>query len=111
MFFADDSLVFCKANKQEAEKLIKILKVYEEATGQLINMEKSSVFFSKNTMPTVKSEVCQVMGSIQQVGQGKYLGLPMIITRSKEQVFGFIRNSIDKKLQGWRNKLLSQGGK
>ena len=35
----------------------------------------------------------------------------MIITRSKEQVFGFIRNSVDKKLQGWKNKLLSQGGK
>lgn len=111
LFFADDSLVFCKANKQEAEKLKKILKEYEEATGQLINMEKSSVLFSKNTLPSVKSEVCQAMGSIKQVEQGKYLGLPMVITRSKEQVFGFIRNSIDKKLKGWRNKLLSQVGK
>ncbi|XP_071923241.1 uncharacterized protein [Coffea arabica] len=111
LFFADDSLVFCKANKQEAEKLKRILKVYEEATGQLINMDKSSVLFSKNTLPSVKSEVCQAMGSIKQVEQGKYLGLPMAITRSKEQVFGFVRNSIDKKLKGWRNKLLSQAGK
>ena len=110
LFFADDSLVFCKANKQEAEKLKRILKVYEEATGQLINMDKSSVLFSKNTLPSVKSEVCQAMGSIKQVEQGKYLGLPMVITRSQEQVFGFIRNSIDKKLKGWRNKLLSQVG-
>ena len=98
LFFADDSLVFCKASKQEAEKLIMILKEYEEATGQLINLEKSSVFFSKNTMPDVRDEVCQALGSIKQVEQGKYLGLPMIITKSKSQVFGFIRNSIDKKL-------------
>ncbi|XP_071938995.1 uncharacterized protein [Coffea arabica] len=111
LFFADDSLVFCKASKQEAEKLIMILKEYEEATGQLINLEKSSVFFSKNTMPDVREEVCQALGSIKQVEQGKYLGLPMIITKSKSQVFGFIRNSIDKKLQGWKNKLLSQAGK
>lgn len=63
-------------------------------------MDKSAVFFSKNMSQTVREEICQVMGSMQQVSQGKYLGLPMIITRSKEQVFGFIRNSIDKKLQG-----------
>nr|XP_027115579.1 uncharacterized protein LOC113733407 [Coffea arabica] len=111
LFFADDSLVFCKASKQEAEKLIMILKEYEEATGQFINLEKSSVFFSKNTMPAVRSEVCQALGSIKQVEQGKYLGLPMIITKSKSQVFGFIRNTIDKKLQEWKNKLLSQAGK
>lgn len=111
LFFADDSLIFCKANSQEAGKLMKILKVYEEATGQLINMDKSSVFFSKNTTQPVRHEVCQAMGAIQQVRQGKYLGLPMIITKSKEQVFGFIRNSIDSKLLGWKNKLLNQAGK
>ena len=33
LFFADDSLVFCKANTQEAGKLMKIFKVYEKATG------------------------------------------------------------------------------
>ncbi|XP_027155078.1 uncharacterized protein LOC113755222 [Coffea eugenioides] len=111
LFFADDSLVFCKANRPEAGKLMKILKVYEKATGQQINTDKSSVFFSKNTTQLVREEVCHTMGSIQQIGQGQYLGLPMIITKSKEQVFGFIKNSIDKKLQGWKNKLLSQAGK
>mgnify|MGYP004726181545 CR=1 FL=1 len=84
MFFADDSLVFCRANTQEADKLRKIIKVYEEAIGQLINMDKSAVFFSKNTNQTVREEVCQAMGSMQQVSQGKYLGLPMIVTRTKE---------------------------
>nr|XP_027082466.1 uncharacterized protein LOC113704793 [Coffea arabica] len=108
LFFTDDSLVFCKAKVQEAGKLMKVLKVYEEAMGQLINLEKSSVFFSKNTDQIVRNEFCQAVRSIQQVGQGKYLGLPMIITRSKKQVFGFIKNSIDKKLQDWKNKLLSQ---
>ena len=83
LFFADDSLVFCKADIQEAGKLMKILKVYEKATGQLINMDKSSVFFSKNTIQSVREKICHTMGSIQQIGQGQYLGLPMIITRSK----------------------------
>ncbi|XP_071903090.1 uncharacterized protein [Coffea arabica] len=111
LFFADDSLVFCRANGQEAGVLMSILKVYEKATGQLINMDKSSVFFSKNTTQVVREEVCQAMGSIQHIGQGQYLGLPMIITRSKGQVFGYIRNAVDKKLQSWKNKLISQAGK
>ena len=49
LFFADDSLVFCKANTQEAGKLIKILKVYEEATGQgsLSTWKNSQYFLAK----------------------------------------------------------------
>ena len=45
------------------------------------------------------------------MAQGKYLGLPMVITRTKNQVFGFIRENIRRKLQCWKNKLLSSAGK
>ena len=51
LFFADDSLLFCKANAQECRKLIDILECYEAASGQKINTDKSSVFFSPNTPP------------------------------------------------------------
>nr|XP_027093667.1 uncharacterized protein LOC113714070 [Coffea arabica] len=45
LFFADDSLIFCKASSQEAQELMKILKSYEQASGQMINLDKSSAFF------------------------------------------------------------------
>ena len=38
-FFADDSLLFCKANIQECQNLIDILQLYEAASGQKINAE------------------------------------------------------------------------
>ena len=50
LFFADDSLLFCKANNQECQKLIDILQLYKAALGQKINTDKSSVFFSNNTL-------------------------------------------------------------
>ena len=48
LFFADDSLIFCRADVQQAKELMKIFQIYEHASSQLINLEKSSVFFSKN---------------------------------------------------------------
>lgn len=48
---------------------------------------------------------------MQLVKQGKYLGLPMVITRSKEQVSGFIRENCSRTLNKWKNKLLSSAGK
>ena len=63
---------------------MKILKMYEKGSGQSINLEKSSVFFSKNMLQEEKAEVAQQLGNIQTASQEKYMGLPMVITRSKE---------------------------
>ena len=49
LFFTDDSLLFCKANSQECQNLVNILQLYEATSGQKINVDKFSVFFSSNT--------------------------------------------------------------
>ena len=49
LLFADDSLLFCQAKKEEVHVINQSLKLYEDASGQCINFEKSSVFFSSNT--------------------------------------------------------------
>ena len=33
LFFADDSLLYCKASKQEAQKINEIIQLYGQATG------------------------------------------------------------------------------
>ena len=43
--------------------------------------------------------------------QEKYLGLPMVISRTKDQIFGYIRDNIRRRLESWKNKLLSPAGK
>ena len=47
LFFADDTLIFCKATKEEEQQVMQILKIYESASGQMINADKSSVFLGK----------------------------------------------------------------
>lgn len=49
LLFADDTIVFCKANRRELQTIGAILQDYRRASGQMINLQKSSLFFSKNT--------------------------------------------------------------
>ena len=50
LMFADDSLLFCQATQAEGETIANILQTYEKASRQRINLEKSSAYFSSNTL-------------------------------------------------------------
>ncbi|XP_071929649.1 uncharacterized protein [Coffea arabica] len=111
LFFAYDTLIFCRASKEEAGKVKQLLEIYGEASGQRINTEKSFVLFSKKTEESSIEEILNVLGGMKQVRQSKYLVLPMIIGRSKKHVFKYIREKVNSRINGWKEKLLSQAGK
>ena len=111
LFFANDSLLFCKASIQECQKLMAILDLYEATSGQKINEDKSSISFSQNTPSDLKAEVLEVMGPMKDSKHYKYLGLPSIICRSKTDVFAEVKERVARKLSGWKEKLLSIGGR
>ena len=111
LFFADDSVIFCRASQHEGEVLQNILKLYERASGQKINEEKTAFFFSKNTPSAVRSEILSMFGSSPATQFEKYLGLPPILGRSKKRAFNEIKDRIWKRLQGWKENLLSQAGR
>lgn len=41
IFFTDDIILFCRANRTEAAEVGKVIKEYEDASGQKINFEKT----------------------------------------------------------------------
>ena len=51
------------------------------------------------------------MGPMQDLKHNKYLGLPSIIGKSKMAVFADVKERVAKKLSGWKEKLLSMGGR
>ena len=67
--------------------------------------------FSHNTTPEARSEVLEILGPMQDTRQGKYLGLPSVIGKSKNQGFAEIKERVGKKLSGQKEKMLSMGGK
>ena len=43
--------------------------------------------------------------------QGKYLGFPMVMTSTKDQIFVLIKDKVQKRIQSWKNKTLSTARK
>ena len=111
LFFANDSLLFCKAKEQECHALVNILNRYEEASRQKINTDKSLIFFSPNTPQELRENILNILRPMQNSKHNKYLGLSSIIGRSKAQVFAEVKDKVAKKLAGWKGKLLSIGGR
>ncbi|XP_071918969.1 uncharacterized protein [Coffea arabica] len=99
------------ASLKEARQVMRILEIYEIASRQKINTDKSSVFFSKNTDESKKAAILGLLGGMKHVDQSRHLGLPMVIGKSKRQVFNYIKVKVLEKLKGWKEKLLSQAGK
>jgi hypothetical protein len=51
------------------------------------------------------------MGVTNTNSMEKYLGLPPMIGRSKRAAFEDIKTRVWKRVQGWKEKLLSQAGR
>ncbi|XP_010463221.1 PREDICTED: uncharacterized protein LOC104743884 [Camelina sativa] len=111
LLFADDSLFFCKEDKEQCGVILDILRQYEAASGQQINFDKSSVQFGHMVDVDNKTELQGVLGITNLGRMGSYLGLPESLGRSKTKVFSFVRDRLQGWTNGWSARLLSKGGK
>ncbi|KAG7576108.1 hypothetical protein ISN45_Aa03g005410 [Arabidopsis thaliana x Arabidopsis arenosa] len=111
LLFADDTLLVCKAKKEECEELMHCLSSYGHISGQMINLDKSSITFGAKVTEDTKQWVKNRSGIQLEGGSGKYLGLPECLSGSKQALFGFIKEKLQSRLAGWYAKTLSQGGK
>lgn len=62
LFFADDNLIFARANVCEVKAILGILKEYEALSGQMVNLDKCEVSFSKNLAVDIKRHVGASLG-------------------------------------------------
>lgn len=111
LFFADDSLLFCWARLTELEVIQGILEVYEQASRQQINRGKTTLFFSKAIAEETKEEIINFLGVLEIKEYEKYLGLLVVVGRKKKASLNYIKERVWNKLQGWKERLLSQAGR
>ena len=76
-----------------------------------MNSDKTTTFFSRNTSVEVQDKLKVLLGVPVIKNYEKYLGLPSFVGREKKACFNHIKERIWAKMQGWREKLLSQAGK
>ena len=111
LFFADDSLVFCQATMSDLHEIQAILSLYERASSQKLNREKTSIFFSKAVSEGRGQEISDFLGVLEVKEYEKYFGLLKVVGRNKKESLRYIKERVWNKIQGWREKLLSQAGK
>lgn len=99
-----------KASADQAVELVKILRIYEKATGQQVNVEKSAITFGAKVEESTKILIKDITGISKEGGSGSYLGLPECFSGSKTEMLAYIYDSLKNRLSGWFAKLLSMGG-
>lgn len=111
LLFADDCLLFTQTTKRSADRIAHILEEYCIGSGQMVNKQKSAIFFSENYEQGDK-EVAHNILQIQVEALGeKYLGLPAVVGKVPDGVFNYVPDRIRNFICGWSEKLLSCAGR
>jgi hypothetical protein len=76
-----------------------------------VNISKSTILFSKNTSVSSRNSITGIIPYKQTSSAPYYLGLPLIIGKSKKDAFQPILDKVIKRIDGWRAKTLSQAGR
>jgi len=71
---------------------MEILQTYTQASGQCVNLEKSSVYFSNNTTGSQRQQILQILGVKEVKRFESYLGLPTLIGRDKYHTFSYLKD-------------------
>lgn len=103
-------LVFFRATLQDSVQVKKCIQVYEEASGQVVNYEKSTITFCPSSSSMIIDEIKQVFNIPIFWGHELYLGLPTFSLRSKMVQFSSLRDRVFKRINGWASKVFSAGG-
>ena len=91
LFFADDSLLFCRATTQECEKVMDILSSYEKVSGQKLNRDKTALLFSKSTPTDTQRQIMETLGVHELKQYEDYLGLLALVGRNKRASFDHLK--------------------
>jgi hypothetical protein len=75
LLFADDTMLFFRANETQASRVKLLINEFETGTGQLLNPSKCSILFSPACSQDDQVDVRTILNVEQQFFDAKYLGL------------------------------------
>ena len=86
LLFADDSHLICRATEQECNNILEILDIYGSCSGQQINRNKTTIFFSKLTTKGLGQHIKQALGVPEIKQYEKYLGYHLLWGEKRKPV-------------------------
>ena len=83
LMYADDVVIFTNGSTRSIQELLFVLDTYEKWSGQRINKEKTTIFFSQKISLGRKRALMTMTGISEGCFPFKYLGVPIILGRLK----------------------------
>uniref|UniRef100_A0A2N9GQ21 Reverse transcriptase domain-containing protein n=1 Tax=Fagus sylvatica TaxID=28930 RepID=A0A2N9GQ21_FAGSY len=109
LLFADDTIVFCDADRDQLLHLRMVLACFEAMTGLGVNMGKSELVpvGEVSNVDQLAEILCCRVGVLPM----SYLGMPLGSSFKASSVWNPILEKIERKLAGWKKLYLSKGGR
>ncbi|KAK5802153.1 hypothetical protein PVK06_029736 [Gossypium arboreum] len=100
LFFADDCILFEEATSRGENLFKEILREFKNCSGQGVNFDKSTVFFSTNPSEEDRKLVVNIF-RVQSLNEPeRYLGLPNMVGRRKKESFQNLKDRLKKRKVG-----------
>nr|XP_016435378.1 PREDICTED: uncharacterized protein LOC107761647 [Nicotiana tabacum] len=109
--YADDTIIFSSSCTISLQLVMEVLRAYEAAYGQLVNKSKSSIYMHHSASMEVITKVERITGIDRQEFPFTYLGCLIFYARRKMDYYKGLITKVMDKMQTWKGKLLSIGGR
>ncbi|XP_060973869.1 uncharacterized protein LOC133039086 [Cannabis sativa] len=111
LMFSDDVILFKKASVKEAKGFLRCLEDYCSWSGQAVNYQKSTVFFSKGVSSGLAREIAGILNMKRMKNDATYLGLPLFRSLNRSRDLRFLVDRALQRVRSWKTRLLSKAGK
>ncbi|KAL2224157.1 UNVERIFIED_CONTAM: putative mitochondrial protein [Sesamum indicum] len=108
--FADDLLLFCRADMDSVSVFKMGLDRFAEWSGLRLNVQKSHLFISRSAQDR-KDQMLAVLGFQEGHLPMRYLGLPLLSSRLSISDCQPLLSKIDAHITGWEGISLSYAGR
>ena len=109
LFFADDTLVFCKDSRDQMAYLSWILVCFETFSSLKINLDKSYVL-SVGNVENIEDLPLELGCTIRRLPT-TYLRLPLGMRRQSTSIWDGVEERFRRKLAIWKRRYISKGGR
>ncbi|KAF7841484.1 reverse transcriptase [Senna tora] len=111
LLYADDLLLFFKADPISFSSIDSIMHFFGEASGLFMNSGKSEIKFSPNTTDNDKNRLNGILNCTIVDNIGKYLGGYIDGANPDRKNASVIISHLQQKLFGWKASMLSQAAR
>ncbi|KAG6393957.1 hypothetical protein SASPL_144533 [Salvia splendens] len=111
LFFADDLLLFGKADVVTDENIAHVMDEFCASLGMKVSTTKTTISFSKNVKNASRRNLKELLGVREVESLGKYLGVPLLHRRVDKNTYAGIVDKMKGKIANWTTGRMSLAGR